>query len=45
MAFGGSGWAGGLREVRGFALAVDICCERCLIALSRRGTASRGSIR
>jgi len=24
MAFGGSGWAGGLREVRGFALAVDI---------------------
>ena len=24
MAFGGSGWAGGLREVRGFALAVDM---------------------
>ena len=24
MAFGGSGWAGGLREARGRALAVDI---------------------
>ena len=27
MAFGGSGWAGGLREARGFDLAVDMAAS------------------
>jgi hypothetical protein len=37
MAFGGSGWAGGLREVRGLVLAVDMAPLMPVFHLSYRG--------
>ena len=39
IAFGGSGWAGGLREARGRALAVDIAASGACFHLSYRGDA------
>ena len=37
MAFGGSGWAGGLREVRGLVFAVDMVPATPPFHLSYRG--------
>ena len=45
MAFGGSGWAGGLREARGRALAVDIAAMPVFHLSYRADAVPRVSIR